>query len=56
MDKYNRNNEVWKPIVGFSGYEVSNFGRVKSLDRTITRKDGTKQFCKGVIMKQTPDK
>lgn len=56
MDKYNRNNEDWKPIVGFSGYEVSNFGRVRSLDRIITRKDGTKQFCEGIIMKQTPDK
>ena len=24
-------NEIWKSIVGFDGYEVSNFGRVKSL-------------------------
>lgn len=29
-------NEVWKPIKGYEGvYEISSFGRVKSLDRTI---------------------
>lgn len=28
--------EVWKPVVGFEGsYEVSSFGRVRSLDRQI---------------------
>ena len=27
-------NEIWKPVVGFEGfYEVSNYGRVKSLQR-----------------------
>ena len=29
------NNEVWKPVIGYEGlYEVSNFGRVKSLGNT----------------------
>ncbi len=29
-------NEVWKPVVGFEGvYEVSSFGRIRSLRRTI---------------------
>lgn len=29
-------NEIWKPVLGYEGlYEVSNFGRVKSIDRTI---------------------
>ncbi len=28
--------EVWKPVVGYEGYyEVSNLGRVRSVDRTI---------------------
>ena len=31
------NSEVWMPVVGFEGqYEVSNRGRVRSLDRVIT--------------------
>lgn len=30
--------EIWKPVVGFEGlYEVSNLGRVRGLDRHITR-------------------
>ena len=29
--------EIWKDVVGFEGsYKVSNLGRVKSLDRTVT--------------------
>ena len=31
--------EVWRPVVGYEGkYEVSNFGRVRSLDRTVPGK------------------
>ena len=25
-------NEIWKPIVGYDGYEVSNLGNVRSLN------------------------
>ena len=27
-------NEIWKPVAGFDGYEVSNFGRVRRLHKT----------------------
>lgn len=44
-------NEIWKPVVGFEGYlEVSDKGRVRSLDRTITVKGGNRTYkkpCKG---------
>lgn len=31
-------NEIWKPIKGYEGfYEVSNLGRVRSLDRLVIR-------------------
>jgi len=34
------NKEKWKPIAGYEGYyEVSNFGRVKSLSRIVPRSD-----------------
>ena len=41
--------ELWKPVVGFEGlYEVSTFGRVKSLDRIVNFR-GSKSFRKGKI-------
>lgn len=31
-------NEVWKPVKGYEGlYEISNYGRVKSLPRNTTK-------------------
>lgn len=42
--------EIWKNIKDYEGlYQVSNLGRVKSMDRIITRKDGISQFRKGII-------
>lgn len=36
--------EIWKDIKGFEGlYQVSNLGRVKSVDRYIETKNGKKQ-------------
>lgn len=29
---------MWKPIIGHNGYEVSDLGEVRSLDRTITKR------------------
>lgn len=40
MDVIKLNNEVWKPIKGYEGkYEVSNLGRVKSLNYNRTKKE-----------------
>lgn len=45
--------ERWKVIDGYKGhYEVSNKGRVRSIDRLVTRKDGIQYFLKGRILKQ----
>lgn len=34
MTKVNMNEEVWLPVAGYEGlYEVSNYGRVKSVER-----------------------
>lgn len=42
------NKEVWKDIKEYEGlYQVSNLGRVKSLDREITYSDGRTTLHKG---------
>lgn len=35
MHKLNYINEIWLPIIGYEGYEVSNYGNVRSIDRNI---------------------
>jgi hypothetical protein len=43
--------EIWKNIKGYEGfYQVSNLGRVKSLDRYITYSNGNVIFTKGKII------
>lgn len=40
--------EQWKPIKGFEGlYEVSNYGSVRSIDRTVTDARGLLKKLKG---------
>lgn len=43
--------EIWKDIVGYEGlYQVSNYGRVKSITRTVIRKDGRTQTFYGKLI------
>jgi len=53
MEKLETNMaEVWKDIKGYKGlYQVSNMGRVKSLKRTVTRKNGRKKTIRERILK-----
>lgn len=45
-------NEIWKPIRNWEGYyEVSNLGRVRSLDRIVTTKLGHTRPIKGRVLK-----
>ncbi|WP_197515486.1 NUMOD4 motif-containing HNH endonuclease [Mycobacterium sp. E1747] len=44
--------EKWLPVVGFEGwYEVSDQGQIRSLERTIVRKDGRVQIAKGCVLR-----
>ena len=49
--------ERWKPVTGHEGiYEVSSHGRVRSVDRTVTRSDGRVRRLKGKVLHATPKK
>lgn len=44
-------SEVWKWVVGYEGlYQVSSAGKVKSVDRQVTYKDGRVCFRNGVTL------
>jgi hypothetical protein len=44
--------EIWKDIIGFEGhYQVSNLGRIKSLERILTTKIGRRLTVKEKILK-----
>jgi hypothetical protein len=46
--------EQWLPVVGYEGlYEVSDRGRVRSLDRNVTTRAGVRRY-KGRILRMTP--
>lgn len=48
--------EIWKFVIGYEGkYEVSNLGRVKSLDRYVKHPEGGYAFRKGQILKPQKD-
>ena len=43
--------EIWKDILGYEGfYQVSNLGRVRSVDRIVKGKFGSIQHKKGVML------
>lgn len=43
--------EIWVDIKGFEGlYQVSNFGKIKSLSRYVCKKDGKKMFVDEKIL------
>jgi hypothetical protein len=44
--------EVWKDIKGYEGlYQVSNMGRLKSLERTVAGKNGSERTIRERILK-----
>lgn len=48
-----KGQEQWKDIKGFEGrYQVSNLGRVRSVDHYANISNGNKRFVKGRILKQ----
>ncbi len=53
IHKIERIEEIWKPIEGFSNYEVSNTGKIRRKERKVTSvKTGKKINLKEKVMKQ----
>jgi hypothetical protein len=56
----NLEGEIWKDVVGYEGYQVSNLGRIKSLDKRVNvsgfLKYPTTKIRKGKILRQSKDK
>lgn len=49
--------EIWKDIQGYEGlYQISNLGRIKSLERDIIYSNGKIQHYKGKILTPNSDK
>lgn len=48
--------ERWLPVVGDSGYEVSDAGRVRGLDRVLIRTNGRPYPVRGVMLRPQPTK
>ena len=43
--------EIWRPVVGYEGlYEVSSYGRVRSVDRYVVDSLGNRRFYKGKVL------
>ena len=48
--------ETWKSVVDYEGmYEISDTGRIRSVDRVVTRCDGTVWKLRGKLLKQAID-
>jgi hypothetical protein len=53
IKEVNKMGEIWKPVVGFEGlYEVSSYGNVRSVDRTIMRSNNNPLNLKGKMLPQ----
>ena len=43
-------NEIWKPVVGYEGlYEVSNLGRLRSVERIVKRPEGEWHYKEKIL-------
>jgi NUMOD4 motif/HNH endonuclease len=54
-DDWNQSmSEEWLPVANYEGYyEVSNLGRVRSLDREVSVRGGGLRLAKGKVLKPT---
>jgi len=46
--------EEWRPVVGHPGYEVSDQGRVRSVDRIVKTSNGQSRRYRGMLLQPGP--
>ena len=57
MSEVTPHPEIWKPIPGWEGsYEVSDHGRVRSVDRIVTTRTGIRKRYHGRVLALTADR
>lgn len=49
-------SEIWKDIEDYEGYQISNMGNVRSLDRYVNHPKGGKALRKGKLLNPNSDK
>lgn len=47
--------EAWRPIPDFHGYEASDQGRIRSVDRYVTGSDGHRRLRRGKVLSPASD-
>lgn len=56
MSDVSREQECWRAVPGYQGfYEVSDAGRIRSLERRVRGPRGSTQRCPGVFLSDKPD-
>ena len=48
-----RDDEQWRPIAGWEGYEVPDQARVRSIERVVVMRDGRRRYMTARILKRT---
>ena len=52
----NKENIVWKSYPDYPFIQANQFGEIRTVDRTITDRNGVKHFVKGRMLKQSVTK
>lgn len=46
--------EQWRPVVGWPEYEISDLGRVRSVERVVMRRNGVPQTVRSKVLSTPP--